>query len=103
MGAIEPVEDIESCRAQADQSKSIHRAWVKGIPPIALNKFLIADEGVGDNTHDKASSHHSLMFAGTPSRTDAHVKAAMREKVMASVTQLPTNGQRAHCTENRRY
>jgi hypothetical protein len=26
MGANKPIEDIESCRVQADQSKSIHRA-----------------------------------------------------------------------------
>ena len=42
MGANKPIEDIESCRVQADQSKSIHRARVNEHRRLRSIKFIIA-------------------------------------------------------------
>jgi hypothetical protein len=47
MGANKPIEDIESCRVQADQSKAIHRARVNERRRLRSIKYTMCDANEG--------------------------------------------------------
>src|ERR1700721_793122 len=80
MGEKKPTEDIESCRVQADQSKSIHRARVNEHRRLRSIKFIIAltTEPSGPSNPDTedpqllpARPSYSQGLVCSPRRSDA--------------------------------